>query len=108
MITAYKYRIYPTGSQIYTLQQDFGNSRALYNQLLHQYNIERESHLLYSWFPNPSCTKFSFTARIPALKAQFSYLTLTYSKSLQLVAGDLAIAFDRFFKKTSKYPKFKK
>lgn len=108
MLTAFKYRIYPTGNQILLLNQDFGNTRVIYNQLLYQHSLEYESHQLYSWFPKPSTTAYSLINKIPALKAQYPYLSNTYSKCLQLVASNLAIAFDRFFKGVSKYPKMKK
>jgi len=108
MHTAFKYRIYPTESQQSILTQDFGNARALYNHLLYQHTQSYNAHLDNPELPKPSTSKFSLINQVPALKAQYDYLKLTYSKSLQDVAGNLANSFDRFFKGTSKHPKYKK
>jgi putative transposase len=45
--------------------------------------------------------------QIPVLKKQHDWLKLTYSQCLQQVCLNLGVAFNNFFERRAKYPKFK-
>jgi len=45
--------------------------------------------------------------QIPALKKEHEWLKLTYSQCLQQVCLNLGVAFNNFFERRAKYPKFK-
>ncbi|MFP3435063.1 transposase, partial [Paraburkholderia sp. SIMBA_061] len=45
--------------------------------------------------------------RLPALKKEYEWLKLTYSQCLQQVCLNLGVAFNNFFEKRAKYPRFK-
>ncbi len=44
---------------------------------------------------------------IPGLKKEHEWLKLTYSQCLQQVCLNLGVAFNNFFEKRAKYPRFK-
>ena len=106
---AYKFRVYPTQEQKVLLNKHFGCSRFIYNHFL---NLQKEHYLsnkdneeservaLYkSYYDNAK--------ELTQLKKELLWLKETNSQSLQASLKNLEIAYKRFFKKTSAFPKFK-
>jgi len=52
-------------------------------------------------------TRYKISALLPKLKQELEWLKEPYAQNLQAVAKNLSLAFDRFFKKLAKYPRFK-
>lgn len=101
---AIKVRIYPTDAQIALTKQFFGARRFIYNHFLAKINEQRE---LDKSSKMPS--SFDINKQITLLKntTEFSWLKDIHAQMLQQAGNDLSISFKRFFKKESKYPKFK-
>ncbi|MBF0551192.1 MAG: transposase [Deltaproteobacteria bacterium] len=108
MITqkSYKYRLYPTKSQISTLENQFSMCRHLYNWCLKDrmdvYESEKKS-LSYEDQAN----------KLPALKKERPWFKNVYSQVLQDVLKRLDKGFKAFFRRakageTPGFPKFKK
>ena len=101
MLKAYKYRIYPNPKQIQHLNQSLGCIRFVYNKALEErinsYQSTGKSLNYYDQVKN----------LLPFLKKEYGWLESTYSQSYQAVLKNLDTAFQRFFKKSSGYPKFK-
>lgn len=103
LFKAYKFRIYPTNEQIEKLNQHFGHTRFIYNLFLEFSSNAYKNTKAY--------TNYNMWARVlVALKKteKYQWLKDVNSQSLQQSIKDLETAFKRFFKKQSKYPKFKK
>lgn len=102
MIKSIKIRLYPTKSQEEILWKHIHASRFIYNHMLalqnERYN-NGEKHL----------SAFDMNNALAPLKKQegFEWLTEVSNAMLCRSCADLADAFQRFFKKTSKHPKFK-
>lgn len=97
---AYKFRIYPTKKQEVLIAKTIGCSRFIFNHFLAKWDEEYKTTgkgLSYS-----SCSK-----EIPSLKQEFDWLKEVDSTSVQTSVKHLADAFDRFFKKQNKRPRFK-
>nr|NGX29865.1 hypothetical protein [Candidatus Anoxychlamydiales bacterium] len=98
---AYKYRFYPTKFQKEILEKTFGCSRKVYNHFLDlrskTYKDEKKS------------INYNDTSKIlTTLKIKYPWLKEVSSVCLQQSLRHLDRAFSSFFKKKSKYPKFKK
>lgn len=93
---AYKFRIYPNKTQTNLINQTFGCSRFLYNRAL--YAVKNNKKTFH---------KGKAIKEIPELKKTSPWLKEVDSIALQASIEDLADAFDRFFKKQTKYPTFK-
>lgn len=100
---AFKIRIYPTGKQKEYFLKCFGCRRLVYNTFL---SLKRDFHkeegisLTYSM-----CSmKLTEMKKMP----EYSFLKEVDSTSLQSSLKDLDKAYDNFFKKKGKYPRFKK
>lgn len=99
-----KFRIYPNKCQTEMLFQHFGANRFVYNYFLNQinqqYKVDKTSKV-------PSA--FDLNKQITILKntSEYSWLKDIHSQTLQQSVSHLSDAFKRFFKKQSKYPKFK-
>lgn len=93
---AYKFRIYPNKKQEQLIHQTFGCSRFLYNKALFEVKNTGKPF-----------NKSTAIKQIPLLKKTFTWLKEVDSISLQASIENLNDAFDRFFKKQNKYPKFK-
>jgi len=103
IIKAYKYRLYPTKSQLPLLNQHVGHSRFIYNYFLALKKAkyeETKENISY----NTMC------GLLPGMKKDPNYLWLkdVTAQSLQIALKYLDTAFQRFFKKVSGYPKFHK
>lgn len=96
---SYKVRIYPTKNQVEMIMQFIGNSRFVYNQML---AMQSERYKNGGKYVNT----FGMNNLLPLLKRQYSFLKLSPSHALQQACADLNIAFQNFFKKRAKYPRF--
>ena len=97
---AYKFRIYPTKEQEILIAKTIGCSRFIFNHFLAKWDEMYKTTgkgLSYG-----SCSK-----EIPLLKQEFDWLKEVDSTSVQISVKHLADAFDRFFKKQNKPPRFK-
>ena len=101
MLSAVKYRIYPTKTQKELLHKHFGCARVVYNYFL-DYRQKQFSKGIKE-------TYFTMQKELTILKKQdeYSYLNECASQSLQMALRQLVTAFDNFFAKRTKYPNFK-
>ena len=96
---SYKVRIYPTKKQAGMIMQFIGNSRFVYNQML---AMQSERYKNGGKYVNT----FGMNNLLPLLKKQYPFLKLSPAQSLQQACTDLNTAFQNFFKKRAKYPRF--
>lgn len=100
---AYKYRFYPTDEQAQQFAQTFGCIRYVYNRALaersrawsqeqRRVNYDDTSRLLTRWKREPETT----------------WLTEPSKGPLQAALRNLQGAFDKFWRKQARYPRFKK
>lgn len=95
-------RLYPNQAQIEQIRQAHGSTRFVWNQFLDMLSTRYQN--------NPSLAMPSFTAMstmLTQLKREHVWLKETDSIALQNSIKALREAFERFFNKTSKHPKFK-
>jgi len=98
---AYRFRFYPTKEQKEQLIKTFGCCRFIYNHFLDlRTNTWKEE--------KKSINYCDCSAQIKELKKEKPWLKEVSSVCLQQSLRHLDRAFDRFFKKEAKYPKFKK
>ena len=100
MLKVVKFRLYPNEQQKQSLEQSFGNCRWLWNfglSLMNQTYKETGKGL----------SSYEVKKLIPKLKQEHEWLKLTYSQCLQQVCINLGTAFNNFFEKRAKSPRFK-
>jgi putative transposase len=100
MLTATRIRLYPTPEQQQRLAVQFGCARWVWNDALaltQQTYRETGKGLSYH----------ALAVRLPKLKQEFEWLKDADSQVLQQSLQNLALAFDGFFGKRAKYPRFK-
>lgn len=100
---AYKFRFYPTLEQEDILARTFGSVRFVYNRFL--------SVRSNAWVMDKKNIGYHKTsAMLTELKKQteFDWLNEISSVALQQSLRNLQVSFNNFFKKRSRYPKFKK
>lgn len=100
-----KIKILPNEDMVNVLEQNMGNSRFIWNNLLSRYN---ELYILFKFhgYPlNPNINNLN--AILKMLKQEYSFLREGESTSQQQVFRDLNKAFTNFFRGNSSYPKFK-
>lgn len=95
-----KFRFYPSTEQETLLSKTFGCCRVVYNSGLAWRKQQFKQGL------KPSFSKSS--KNLTVLKSQTSWLKEVSSVALQQELRKLDVAFKKFFRKTSGYPKFKK
>lgn len=95
-----KVRLYPNQQQKQLLEQSFGNCRWLWNQGLNWMNQTYKE-------TGKGLSSYDIKKKIPSLKQEYDWLTLTYSQCLQQVCLNLGTAFNNFFEKRARYPRFK-
>ena len=101
MLKAFKYRIYPTQTQIQLIEKHFGSTRFLYNYFLDYRQKE------YS--KGNKATYMITQSKLTELKKQkeFEWLNECGSQSLQMALRELDNSYQRFFKQLGGYPNFK-
>lgn len=100
MYKAYKVRIYPTTSQRELIEKSFGCSRFVYNFFLNR-TIERYTQEGHRFI------RFEANKRLTDLKKENEWLYEVDSQALTQEIRHLEVAYGRFFKKLSKFPRFK-
>ena len=100
MEKAYKYRIYPNEKQKEIIAKTFGCCRFVYNKYLakhiEMYEANKET------FSYVQCSN-----DMTQLKSELEWLKEVDSTALQSSLKDLDMAYQKFFKEHSGYPKFK-
>ena len=100
MEKAYKYRIYPNKKQKEIIAKTFGSCRFVYNKYLakriEMYEANKET------FSYVQCAN-----DMKQLKSELEWLKEVDSTALQSSLKDLDMAYQKFFKEHSGYPKFK-
>lgn len=97
---AYKFRIYPNGTQEELLLRTIGCCRLLYNLCLDQKKLEWERS-------NPRrLTAFDQMKELKALKREFPFLKEPPNHSLQQAIHDLHKAFKNFFEPEPGFRRF--
>jgi putative transposase len=95
-----KVRLYPNQQQKQLLEQSFGNCRWLWNYGLNLVNQTYKE-------TGKGLSSYDIKKKIPSLKQEYNWLTLTYSQCLQQVCINLGTAFNNFFEKRARSPRFK-
>ena len=100
-----KLEILPNGSMVEVLEQNMGNARFIWNNLLGMYfNL----YLLFNFHGYPLYPNIrNFNAMLKMLKQENAFLYGGESTSQQQVFRDLNKAFTKFFKEGAGYPRFK-
>ena len=100
-----KLRILPDEDMGVVIEQNIGNARFVWNNILSRY---QEWYLLFQAHNCPLKPNIrNLNAILKMLKVEFPFLREGESTSQQQVFRDLNKAFSRFFKKISGYPNFK-
>ena len=101
MLKAYKFRLYPTEEQKQFFDQNIGNCRFVYNHCLFLKNEKYKNG-------KQKFNYFDMCRHITDLKKyeEYTWLKIGDSIALQQSLRDLDQAFQRFFKKQAKYPRF--
>lgn len=97
---AYKYRIYPNRQQQEIIQKTFGCCRYVYNKYLDErIKLYEENKETFSYIQCANDMK--------KIKSELIWLKEVDSTALQSSLKDLDMAFQKFFKEHTGYPKFK-
>ena len=99
-VKAIKVKIYPNNKQKELIEKHFGCCRFIYN-----FGLELKTKTYNETKKTLSC--YDISSKLPDLKEKKMWLSEINSQSLQQTLKDLDSAFSCFFKKTSKFPKFK-
>ena len=100
MEKAFRYRIYPNKKQQELIQKTFGCSRFVYNYFLGIRIKEYEN--------NKKSVGYNDTSKmLTSLKKELEWLKEPDKDSLQKSLKDLDMAYQKFFKEHSGFPKFK-
>lgn len=100
MLRVVKVRLYPNSQQQQALSQAFGNCRWLWNYCL---NLMNQTYI----DTGKGLSGYEVKKQIPHLKKEYEWLKLSYSQCLQQVCLNLGVAFNNFFERRAKYPRFK-
>lgn len=95
-------KIYPNSKQQLKIEQTFGCTRFVWNEMLNMLNQRYQNNKNLKMLSYPK-----LSALLPTLKLQYSWLKEVDSVAVQCSVKTLSESFDRFFKGYSKYPKFK-
>lgn len=100
MEKAFKFRIYPNKHQQELIQKTFGCCRFVYNHYLaKRIEIYKTDKLTLNYY---ACAN-----DLKTLKQEYNWLTEIDSVSLQSSLRDLDMAYQKFFKEHTGFPKFK-
>ena len=100
-----KVDIFPDKSMEHVLNQNMGNARFIWNNILNQYNELYRLFKSHGYPLNPNIRNLN--AILKMLKQEHSFLREGESTSQQQVFRDLNKSFTNFFKGTHNYPNFK-
>ena len=100
MLNATRIRLYPTDQQAQSLAVQFGCARWVWNNAL------AETGKLYRE-TGKGLNYHAMAIRLPKLKQEFEWLSNADSQALQQSLQNLSRAFENFFQKRGKYPRFK-
>ena len=100
MLKVVKVRLYPDAQQQQSLVQAFGSCRWLWNYFLNLMNQTYKE-------TGKGLSGYEVKKQIPQLKKEYEWLKLTYSQCLQQTCLNLGVAFNNFFERRAKYPRFK-
>ena len=96
----YKYRLFPNKKQQILLVKHFGATRWIFN-----YGLQRKIEKYQKEKKNLSC--FQISKELPKLKKENKWLKEVNAQSLQMSLRNLDNAYTAFFRKLSRFPKFK-
>jgi putative transposase len=99
IIKAFKYRLYPTGDQQTLINKHIGACRFVYNLAL---ETKQEAYKKGS-----KLSAFDLMGQLPDLKRDQIWLKEISAQSMQASIKNVDVAYSRFFKGTSKFPKYK-
>ena len=99
---AYKFRLYPTKEQQALIHQTHGHCRFVYNYFLERWNTSYEEE-------GKGLNRSIMSKMLTKLKKQddTAWLRNVDSVALQASYENLFAAFEQFFKKQNRYPRFK-
>ena len=100
MLTATRIRLYPTDAQAQALAVQFGSARWAWNNAL------AENQRLYAE-TGKSLNYHAMVIRLPKLKQEFEWLKDADAQALQQSLQHLARAYENFFAKRGRFPRFK-
>ena len=102
MIKSYKIRLYPTKEQEEKMWKHVGSCRYIWNYMLALQQSRHENGEKY-------LSRFDMMKCLTPLKKEPDKLWLkdVANTSLQIICTDLSKAYDKFFNKLSRHPKFK-
>jgi putative transposase len=100
MLKVIKIRLYPNNQQQEALSQAFGNCRWLWNYCLNLMNQTYKD-------TGKGLSGYAIKKQIPQFKKEHEWLKSTYSQCLQQTCLNLGVAFNNFFERRAKYPRFK-
>lgn len=100
MLNATCIRLYPSDEQKSSLSVQFGCARWVWNNAL---EVSQE---LYRT-TGKGFNYYAMNARLPKLKKEFEWLKDAYAQVLQSSLQNLSRAYENFFQKRGKYPRFK-
>ena len=100
-----KVDIFPDKAMEHVLNQNMGNARFIWNNILNRYNELYRLFKSHGYPLNPNIRNLN--AILKMLKQEYSFLREGESTSQQQVFRDLNKSFTNFFKGTHNYPKFK-
>ncbi len=103
MLRAYKYRIYPTAEQMILMAKHFGCVRMLYNKALGAKQVAYSQYKL-------SLSNGDLSGWLTSMKkdSEKEWLNDVNAQALQSSLRNLDTAYQKFFKKETGFPKFKK
>lgn len=100
-----KLSIFPDADMIRVIEQNIGNTRFLWNNILARYNELYELFKFHGYPLNPNIGNLN--AILKMLKMEYPFLREGESTSQQQVFRDLNKGFNKCFKEKKGYPKFK-
>ena len=101
MLTGYRYRLYPTSEQEVLLAKAFGCARHAYNWV-----IDQRSEAYANGERTPS--KFDLNKRMTLHKKELPWLADVSDWVLKEAISDAVRAYDNFFAKRARFPKYKR
>lgn len=109
MTKGFKFRLKPNSVQKVFLKEAFGARRFIYNYFLAESQEASKLQKENSELPKYPVSSYDFIKRVPLVKLnpEFGWLKEVSSVLLQQSVSDLGTAYQNFFKKRARFPKFK-